>query len=210
MLSIDTKFFLNFPEESSQRILHPATVVEVDQDIYLSELEEKDLSLDEAQNIVVYYDIRGQFMQQPGAVLEYSPAEDADEPDRVSLTTSGKPVSAESRQCFRVATVLADLTVDIDRDDHCSMTDVSMTGLSFISDNQYEAGRIVTVRLAHDQDSFEGSACVQSIKLLASGKTRYGLYCVEDRANVGDLQKGLNQISVAVQREHLKRLARAG
>ncbi len=61
MLSIDTKFFLNCPEESSQRILHPATVVEVNQDIYLSELEEKDLSLDEAQNIIVYYDIRGQW-----------------------------------------------------------------------------------------------------------------------------------------------------
>ncbi len=149
-------------------------------------------------------------MQQPGAVVEYSPTEDADEPDRVSLTTSGKPVSAESRQCFRVTTVMADLMVDIGHDDRCSMTDVSMTGLSFISDQAYEAGRIVPVRLAHNQESFEGAACVQSIKPLASGKTRYGLYCVEDRADAGNLQKGLNQISTAVQREHLQRLARAG
>ena len=208
MLSIDTRFFVSVPDESRQRILHPATVIEVDQDTYVAELEEKDIPLGAEQPIVVYYEIRGEFMQQPGTVTAYSPA-DTQKHDRVSLTTSGQPVSAESRQCYRVSTVTADMAVAIDGDDHCPLTDVSVTGLSFISANPYEAGKIVPVRLEHDRASFEGGACVQSTKPLGSDRTRYGLYCVEQRADAGNLNKGLNQISMAVQREQLRRLARA-
>ena len=208
MLSIDTRFFVCVPGESQRRILRPATVVEVNQDIYVAELEEKDIPLGEGQAIVVYYEIRGEFMPQPGTVTACSPA-DGQEPDRIGLTTSGRAVSAESRQCYRVSTVTADLAVAVDDDDHCPLTDVSVTGLSFISDNPYEPGNIVPVRLEHDQASFEGSACVQSIKPLGSGRTRYGLYCVEHRADASNLSKGLNQISMAVQRQQLRRLAGA-
>jgi hypothetical protein len=51
---------------------------------------------------------------------------------------------------------------------------------------------------------------MQSIRILKDGRTRYGFHALEARTGSRDnLQKGLGQISAAVQREQLRRLARA-
>ena len=47
---------------------------------------------------------------------------------------------------------------------------------------------------------------IESKREMSSGPTRYGLYCIDKRTDAG-LPDGLNRISIATQREQLRRLA---
>ena len=81
---------------------------------------------------------------------------------------------------------------------------MSVQGCAVMSARHYQIGDLLTVRIEHEDHQYEGVARVQSTRPLAGGTTRYGLLCVEDRCLDGSLKKGLQQMSMALQREQLR------
>ena len=90
------------------------------------------------------------------------------------------------------------------------MVDVSATGFAVIAGKQYKACDIVEATIRFETETFSGRGRIESIRELSAGRFRYGLHCVDGTATDETLRKGLPQISAAVQRQHLRRLARAG
>jgi hypothetical protein len=207
MLASEMKIFLSFPNESHQRILHPATIKEAGKTGYSAELEEAHLALEAGQNLFVYYELKRKFVKQAAridAVMQTDPTL------VIGFQTTGEPVSAESREWFRVSTVMADLTATVGSEANCRLLDVSTAGFAVEATKRYEVGQVVPVTLRYQGGQFSGSARVQSIRELPRGRIRYGLHGLDEKAGGGDLKKGQQTISAAIEREQLRRLARSG
>jgi len=128
----------------------------------------------------------------------------------VGIRPIGDPVSAEGRQCYRVSTLIANLTATLGKKENCQLADVSTTGFSIISSESFSIGNQVPVELRYEQERFPGIGCIQSIKEIGPNRYRYGMHCVESKKTGSDLTRGLQHISMAVQRIQLKRRAAAG
>jgi hypothetical protein len=204
MLHIGTKMFMQILDNSGQKILHPATVIEVEDGIITAEFEEDDFQMEAEQEVFVYHDLQQEFMKQ-SAVVEVSLEEELT--PVVRFRTTSEPVSAENRQCFRVSTVIADLVASLGPEDTCPLLDVSATGFALIAKKKYDIGNHIEVILYFEDKTYSGMGCVQSVQEFSKGRYRYGLLSVDDKQLGGDLQKGLAIISTAVQREQLRRLA---
>ena len=89
----------------------------------------------------------------------------------------------------------------------CVLTDVSATGFSVLSPESLTAGKTVAIEVEFEAKKYKGSARVQSVKALPSGKTRYGLLCTGAPGSSDNLGQGLQRISAAIQRQHLRRAA---
>ncbi len=204
MLTTDKGFFIQIPDASNQRILHPACIAGVSDGTYTAQLEENDLSIEAGDDVFVYFEVRNEFMQQPARVSTVFASEPA---LTIGFELQGDPVSAESRQCYRVSTAVSDLPAQLGDDEHGRLLDVSATGFSIESSEEFEVGQKVQATLHYEGKSFSGAASVQSRKELDGGRIRYGLHCTESHAKGKDsnLLKGMQQISMSVQREHLRR-----
>ncbi|MHC4129010.1 MAG: PilZ domain-containing protein [Planctomycetota bacterium] len=128
----------------------------------------------------------------------------------VGFQTTGEPVSAEGRERFRVSTVMADLTATVGAEAECKLLDVSTTGFAVEATQRYEIGQVVSVTLRYQDRQFSGKARIQSIRELELGRIRYGLHAVDDKASGGELRKGQQHITAAIEREQLRRRARLG
>ncbi len=124
------------------------------------------------------------------------------------LVTTGDPVSAENREMFRVGMILSGHTATIGDGDEAVIADVSIMGLSVISERTYQMGEVVDVSFEVLGESYAGQCRVKSIKALAKG-TRYGLLCLNG-TDMGDLEKGLGKLTMEAQRAQLRRMSRAG
>ena len=205
MLTTGDGLFLQIPNESRQRVLHPATVVNRAEDTFSITLEEG-LTLEPGQDVLLFFENKREFMQQPGHIDTVLPSDSA---PILGIRTAGKPVSAESRQCFRVSTIMSILTASVGNLQSCPLADVSATGFSVIAQSPFRIGDVVPVTLAFEDERFPGKACIQSVKDLGSGRFRFGLHCINDREAGSDLERGLRHISTEVQRQQLRR-RRAG
>jgi hypothetical protein len=205
MLTTGDGLFLQIPGESRQRVLHPATVVNLADGTYSITLEEE-LSVNPGQDVLLFFETRHEFMQQAGRIDTVLSSEPS---PIIGIRTVSKPVSAESRQCFRVSTVMSDLSADVGDVQNCPLVDVSATGFSIIAGDCFKVGQTVPATLAFEQEQFPGQACIQSVKDLGNGKFRFGLHAISDRVCGADLERGLHHISTAVQRQQLRR-RRAG
>jgi len=203
MLSTDTGIFIRFPSQSDERTLHPATIVEVHAGGYTAELEEP-LQIEPNQEVSVYFERRREFMQQPARIDAVIPGDDC---VAVGFALTGEPVSAESRQCYRVTTVSDDLTAIIDDYDQCQILDISATGFSISSVHSYNIGAKVNVVLNYEDQDFQGTATIQSVTELSKSEFRYGLYCADEKDSLNNLRSALERISAAVQRKQLRRMA---
>ncbi|MHC4082801.1 MAG: PilZ domain-containing protein [Planctomycetota bacterium] len=207
MLASDTKIFLNLPRGTRRHMLHPGRIRDAGKGGYTAELDESDVLLGPGQDLFVYYYLRHRFVKQSArvdAVMQTDPTL------VVGFQTTGEPMPAEGRESFRVSTVMADLTVTVGAETECRLLDVSHTGFAVEATQRYDIGQVVSVTLRYQGRQFSGKAQVQSIRELDLGKVRYGLHAVEDRASGGDLRKGQQHISAAVEREQLRRLSRSG
>ena len=99
----DTVFYLQIADESEERILHPATVHEWNENVYTAGLQKDDLAPEAGQEVLIYYENEREFMKQ-GARVELVSKRDSTTAFCFELT--GDPVSAERRQCYRVSTVM--------------------------------------------------------------------------------------------------------
>ena len=204
MLTIDSDFFIRLSAESNERILHPAKVTSRENDIYMTaRVEEAELPLAEDQDVLIYYENDREFMQQPAHILAVS----ADEPGLViQISTTGDPVSAESRQYYRASAVMSGLTVEFGAERDCPLLDVSCTGFAVAAREEYEIGSLVDAVLRFEGKEYLGTVCVQSKRELTKGRTRYGLFCFDCQES-GDMPGGLHRMNVSLQRQQLSRLA---
>ena len=207
MLEPGMKMFLNFPNESKKLILHPCMTKEAGERGYTAELEESDLAVEAGQDVFVYYKLNRKLVKQAARI-------DAAMNNAAALTIgfqiTGDIVSAESREWHRVSTVLNDLTADFGPERNCRLLDVSSVGFAVEATKQYEVGNTVPVTLHFEGEHFAGDARVQSIQELRGGQFRYGLHSLTYKSSGGDLRKGQQQISTAVERAQLRRLAGSG
>lgn len=204
MVGIGTGFHFQLPSKSKQRILHPAKVVGLKDDVYTAEVEEQSLAIESELDVLVFFEKGRDFVQQAARVES---VDESDEQQTITLTTTGEPVSAESRQCYRVSTVMIDLTADLGQECGCQVLDVSTTGFSVIAAERYSVGNVVDGVIEYDNEHYSGRLSIQSVRELSRGRIRYGLHCTAGRNAPGNLAKGLQQMSVKIQRTQLARLA---
>ena len=202
-----TGCFVQIARESSKRILHSAVVEECTDNTYTVELQEDAARLKSEQDIFIYYEFRNEFTRQPARIhLIANRASGC----AFTFQFTGDAVSAESRQCYRVSTVMAAVTATFGGEENCQVVDVSATGFAVIAAKQFKTADIVTATVRFESEMFSGQGRIESIRELEVGRFRYGLHCVDGKSTDETLHKGLQQISATVQRQHLRRLARAG
>ncbi len=205
MLGIDDGFFLQIPERSKPRILHSAKMVGANDNVYTAEIEDGSVSLAEGQEIFIYYEVRQKFVRHAArisAVFDDEPMLSA------NFTTVGEPVPAESRQHYRVSTATSKLTVALGNKGDFKLLDVSATGFSILADKPYDIGTTLDTEVRYDGQCYSGKACVQSVRDLSRGRVRHGLHCVDENRSGAGLAKGLQYVTMAIQRKQLRRLAR--
>ena len=203
----DTGFFVQIPDESNQRVLHSALIKEFEEDTFTAELQEEDGLLECGQDIFVYFEYKNEFMRQPARieVISVSPSRPT-----FAFKFTGDAVSAERRQCYRVSTVMAEVNATFGEEEACTVVDVSATGFALIAAKQYKCTDIIAATVLFEGKTFSGQVRVESVRDLSDSQFRYGLYCLKSNATDEQLLMGLQQISVAVQRQHLRRMSRAG
>ena len=204
MVGIGSGFFLQLPGNSKRRILHPAKLIGVNAEVYTAEIEEAELFLESGQEILVYYERNREFMQQAARI----DAVDETDPNLIiSLITTGEPVSAESRQHYRVSTIMLGLSAQFGTEPCCAVLDVSATGFCVIAAEQYSIGKVLSTRIEHEGQTCTGNVSVQSVKPLNKGWIRYGVHCADQKSLDDNLAKALQQLSINVQRDQLRRVA---
>ena len=202
MFKTGTEMHLRLPSSGGERVLHPAVVEGIDGEEGTTRVSLKEDGLEVAaeMEIIIYYDLRREFVQQPARITE---VECEETPNCVTLVTLGDPISAESRQVYRVTAISADADAKLGSAEACPLQDVSATGFAVISSEAYDLGQNLPALLRFEDLTFAGTACVQSIRELGKKRTRYGLRCVDSEE--GDLKDELNRISMMVQRSQLAR-----
>ena len=214
MVGIGTGCFLQLPGDSRNRVLHPALVVGLANEVYTVESEDNGLLVEPEMDVLLYFDKNRAFMQQSARIEAVDTvdvdAEGSDEGGpqlQISFRTTGTPVSAESRQHYRVSTVIIGYQADLNVEKACQVLDLSRTGLSVVSQEGYTIGNVVEVSIVEDGRTYTGNVCVQSVRDLGRERTRYGLHCVSGKATPGSLAEGLQRANMRIQREQLRRLA---
>ncbi len=207
-LERDKGIFIHFAGISRKRTLHPAKIVNINiaDAIYTAECEEPGVDPKGEQDVVVYFDRGGKFMQQGGRLQ--------DVPQTVpclvfSFTLTGDASSAESREHFRISTVLHDVTADVNDDPGCKVVDVSIRGLGLIGPEGYGIGQVVDLRLRHQNKVWKGQGYVSDVRRARDGQARYGLSVTEEERNDAELAVGLRFLTMELQRQQLRRLAYA-
>ena len=206
MFTVDKPFFLQTAEQSDVRLLHPGRIVEAQDGAWKGELSEADeLFVEENQSVLVYFEDDRAFKQVAAHIISIVETE----PRLVIIfQLTGDPVSAESRQCYRVSTLMLNVVATCGGEDDCRVLDLSASGLCLWATARHELGDVVHVRLRYDGREFSGKAAVHGIRELDNGCIRYGLHHVEDRHGGGDLQRGLQYANASIQRLHLQRTHR--
>lgn len=212
MLSQGDLIYLQKPVQNQQRNLIPMDVIAHQQGQIIIETSDVFDWVHEKGQVMVYFEKQRDFMKQSAKmelVLHEEGEEQVDGVMRYTIELLGEAVSAESRQCFRVSTVISDRKAILDDEGEVKLVDVSATGYAVIATKERNIGQIIKTTLVHEGREFFGTACVQSVCELSKGQIRYGMYSVERNQKSNNLAHGLRTISMAVQREQLRRLARA-
>ena len=205
-LKPDEAIFVQTPHPGGDRILHAGRVVETDPERgYLARFEGGELPVRAGEDVLLFYEWNRRFTQQPAHVVEAAQGTDG---LQLGLHMAGDPISAESRECFRVSAIAANLKVSLDRGDPCEILDVSATGFSiFARAEDYTLGALLDARLHHEGCTIPGQVRVQNARKAPSGRLRYGLQCVDDPYGNSLLLRALPRINLAIQREQLARRA---
>lgn len=197
--------FVQIPDGSVQRILHPATIVAVDSGALALEFSDPELKPQAGQAVLIFFDRKGEFTQQAARIGGVR----ASEPRAViGVELLGKPISAESRQSYRISTAVSGLTAKVGSVENCRLLDVSAAGFAILTDKPLSVGEILKAELSLENDTFVGQVSVQNGAPFGSGQMRYGLYVVDEGEPGYDLQSGLLRISVYVQRQQLRQYSR--
>ena len=204
-----SKVFIRFASQAKNPILHPTTVIKAQStSSFVVQPEDSTQPFEAGLELMIYFEFAGKFVQQPARV-EALPGEDPEA--GIELKTLGEWVSAESRQTFRVCTVMTDLDATFGGETGCPVNDISATGFAVIvsGDNKYKVGQIVDAELPYQDKTYTGQVSIQSVCEKPDGTVRYGVNCVKGDNAAGSLTKGVRHISMAEQRRQLSRMSRS-
>jgi hypothetical protein len=202
MLNKDQKVFFRVPREETppRRVLHPAVVLGVEGEVCLIQLDEPRSGVEVSTSVILHFEERRNFLQQSGFVTR----KDSEDPLVVGVQLQGAPVSAESRQCFRVSCLGADIRAKIAEEPGCEVVDLSATGFAFYGRRDYEVGKQVLVSLMYGGREYHGRGTIQSARRMTPKLARYGVHCTD--IGKDDLAKSLAAINLAVQGEQQRRM----
>ncbi len=201
MIKPGATVFFRDPKIENERVLVPSTLQAVEDEMLVAQLVPTG-RFEAGQEIAVFYEVKREFMQQPVQIDRLEAGEDGPIAHYFAL---GDPVSAESRQHYRVTTISAQLLASVGPATDCPVQDVSATGFAAVVPTRYAQGERVAISIEHGELRCAGEAVAQSVAERPDGY-RYGFLSAGD----GELQEQLNQVSLAVQREQLQRLSGAG
>ena len=201
-MKTDTTVFLRTPEKAK---LHAGKVSAISAKGFTISFEVQSFQLEEGAEVIAYYEVNRRFMQQPVRVLSVVRTEEGGL--SMELETTGDPVSAESRECYRVSCYASGIKAQLGEDPElCEVLDMSATGFAVFSTAKYEVGQTLQATLYHDGESIPGTIVVQSAR--EYGKNlRYGLRAIDDKRKNATLKSALGRVSLAVQRAQAARLS---
>jgi len=210
MLDLVKPVFLQLTNDSDERVLHPckiSKIIDVKDDTYVCEFaQEEELLLEEDMAALIYFEDARKFMQQCVRICTVTKAESV---FRITIETTSNPVSVESRECYRVSTVMLELTVTVATEEDCPLLDVSASGMSVTTTTPLKLGIQIPVKLSYGGREYAGEVIVQSTCEGDTGRIRHGFHCIEDPSRGGDLQQGLQLVSASIQRQLIKSMGRA-
>src|SRR5438552_10795041 len=175
MLGNGLAVFIQFPEESGKRILHSGKIVQCNDGAMAAVFEEAKLPLVAGQELTVFYEHQRKFVKQPAridAILQSSsdPGVVVGTPDdprtwgiKAALTVIGEPVSAESRQSYRVSTAASDRWAQIGGE-KCKLMDVSATGYAVMTKKFFDVGKTLAGLITVDNQPFTGEVSIQNAR----------------------------------------------
>jgi PilZ domain len=203
VLKKDDKVFLRLPKEDApkKRNLRPGIVVAIDNGTCTVELAEPAAGVQEGVDAFLHFETRRKFVQQAMKVVRTGP----DDARSFVAQLHGEPVSAESRQAFRVSCLSANIRAVIAGENDCEVVDLSNTGFGFYGKATYELGQRVRVALAYGGKDHTGQGTIQSVRRMTAGVVRYGVHCADGAGD--NLARSLPSISMQVQAEQLRRLS---
>jgi hypothetical protein len=203
MLSKDRRLFLRVPgqEVLPKRVLHPGVVLGLEGDVCSIQLDEPRPGVELSSPVIIHFEERKTFLQQSGLVVQ----RDSEAPLVFGVRLLGAPASAESRQCFRVSCLGANIKAKIDDEVGCEVVDLSATGLGFYGRREYGVGRQITLVLVHCGREYHGHGTIQGARRMTPKIIRYGVHCT-DRGK-DDLARSLASINLAVQGEQQRRMS---
>lgn len=212
------RFFVQQPGEMEQRRLHLAVIESVTESGGTAR-SSADMVFEPGEALIVFFERDRAFMQQAIRIDAVMPDESAppartdDQPSPVlfSFEVLGLPISAETRQSYRLSTEGHDLPVTVGDEQACKMPDVSESGFSAICSVPHPIGTILEVVMSCDGKQYRGNAIVQSVKVLGEERFRHGFRTIQERNRdeANELDRALEDITSMLQRERLEQL-RAG
>ncbi len=175
--------------------------------------------LEDGAEVLVFYEINRHFMQQPVRVVSVvekgrphprilqEERNDGETRIRLELETTGDPIPAEKRECYRVSCYSANVKAQLGENPAmCEVLDLSATGFAIYSETQYTIGQTLVATLYYFGRHVLGAAVIESSAAFRK-KNRYGLRAVDDERPKATLKKDLYRINLVVQREQLARLS---
>ena len=188
------------------RRLRRSVVVEVSADTFSINFVAEPFEFEVDQEVLMYFSGKTEFLQQVGRIKEVLPAEEDDEAGPTFVIEPvGDPISAESRQHYRVSTISADLKARVGEEEELEVQDLSSTGFAVLASKDYQIGQTIEVGIMHEEERCHGIASVQSVRAFGPGRIRYGLRAIEEDPHTGEFLQVLQRISLAVQRDQLQR-----
>ena len=188
------------------RRLRRSVVVEASSDTFSIRFVAEPFAFEVDQEVLMYFSGKNEFMQQVGCIKEIIEAEEgSDEGPMFVIDPIGDPISAESRQNYRVSTLSANLEARVGDEENLQVQDLSSTGFAVLAGEEYELGQVIEVGIAHADMQCHGRASVQSVRPLGPNRIRYGLRAIEEDPHTGEFLQVLQKISLSVQREQLQR-----
>src|SRR5438128_373659 len=109
MLPVGSPMYLLVPAESNERVLHPGNVIENADGRFVLEFESA-VAPPAGSDADIFFERAGRFFQQGVTVVELRAPEQSPTRQQAVFQPIGQPVSAESRNSFRVCVVTLDLT----------------------------------------------------------------------------------------------------
>ncbi len=205
-MKTDMDIFLQTPEHET---LYPGKVRAATDKGCNAVFQGGAFSLEDGAEVLVFYEINRHFMQQPVRVLSVVEKKIDDDGTRITLEfeTTGDPISAEKRECYRVSCYSANVEAQLGEDpEMCEVLDLSATGFAISSDAEYTVGQTLLATLYYYGKHVLGTAVIESSAAFRK-KNRYGLRAVDDERPKATLKKDLYRINLVVQREQLIRLS---
>ena len=200
-LKTGERIHLKNPDYPKNRILHSGQVVAIEGENVIAEFRPPRFAVAPESEFVVFYETRRKFVQQSARI---ETVEEGGEIWPLRLALIGDAAPAEGREVYRVTTINSAIEASLGEESACPVVDVSSTGFALIARQKYAIGTTVDASIEYGGECYAGEVVIQSIQERRDG-TRYGVRYLERDGQPSAFAGGLNQISMAVQREQLAR-----